>query len=74
MAVKLFAHCETVTVLVDGSCLLDLGPDHSPSPYGLLHLLKGTRIRQLTVELLNPVRWGSVSWSVTVNHLRWLCM
>ena len=59
MAVKLFAHCETVTVLVDGSCLLDLGPDHAPSPYGLLRLLKGTRLRQLTLELLNPVRWGS---------------
>ena len=58
VAVKLLAHCETVTVLVDGSCLLDLGPDHPPSPYGLLRLLKGTRLRQLTVELLNPVRWG----------------
>ena len=45
-------------MLVDGSCLLDLGPDHSPSPYGLLRLLRGTRLRQLTVELLNPVRWG----------------
>ena len=58
VAVKVFAHCETVTVLVDGSCLLDLGPDHSPSPHGLLRLLKGTRLRQLTVELLNPVRWA----------------
>lgn len=56
MAVKLLEHCETVTLLVEDECLLDLGPDHPPSPSGFLRLLKGTRLRQLTVKLVDPDR------------------
>ena len=57
VAVKLLAHCETVTLLVDDSYVLDLGPDHSPSPAGFLRLLKGTKLKQL--KLIASHRWGS---------------
>ena len=56
MAVRLFEHCETVTLLVEGMYRLDLGPDHLPSPSVFLRLLKGTRLRQL--KMVIPVRWG----------------
>ena len=60
MAVKLLACCETGTLLVDRfRCLLDLGPDHQPSPSGFLRLVDGTRLKQLTVKLVDPLRWGS---------------
>ena len=54
MAAKLLAHCETVTLPVDIECLLDLGPDHPPSPSGFMRLLKGTRLRQL--KIVDPDR------------------
>ena len=57
MAVKLFEHCETVTLFVDDMYRLDLGPDHLPSPSVFLRLLKGTRLRQL--KMVIPVRGGS---------------
>ncbi len=59
MAVKLSTHCETVTLLLEDDNFLDVGPDHPPSPSGFLRLLKGTRLRQLTVKLVHPLRWGS---------------
>ena len=66
MAVKLLAHCETVTLLVDNfTCLLDLGPDHPPSPSGFLRLVKGTRLRQL--KIVHPDRWGS---EIVIRHCR----
>ena len=57
MAVKLFEHCETVTLFLDDLYRLDLGPDHLPSPSVFLRLLKGTRLRQL--KLVDPARWAS---------------
>ena len=56
MAVKLFAHCETVLPTAN-AYVLDLGPDHPPSPAGFLRLLTDTRLRQL--KLIDPARWGS---------------
>ena len=57
MAVKLFAHCETVKLLTADAYVLDLGPDHPPTPAGFLRLLTDTRLRQL--KLIDPDRWGS---------------
>ena len=63
------AHCETVTLLGDKRrCLLDLGPDHLPSPSGFLRLLDGTRLRRLTVKLDDLDRWGSGIIVSLVTH------
>ena len=51
MAVKLFAHCETVKLLTADAYVLDLGPDHPPTPAGFLRLLTDTRLRQLKLIL-----------------------
>ncbi len=72
MAVKLLKHCETVTLLVEDESLLDLGPDHPPSPSGFLRLLKGTKLRQLTVKLVDPDRWSfTAQVSGVVTHCWW---
>ena len=66
VAVKLLAHCEKVTLLVEDAYVLDLGSDHLPSAAGFLRLLTDTRLKQL--ELIDHYRWVQRLWSSVVIH------